>query len=168
MRNSIWYCIVPIGELLVFGVAFSCCIFLTALSILGGEILELKVVGMCGLLGEVTMKLFLLSDVFTLGGLFCVEPDVRVLTSIVGELIIPSLLMRMRACSVVSPCGVLNAAVRMHSTLLGTFHLGFFLYSRFPESFGFVSFWGIVCCFCRRADNCCFGCCFFVVVSRLS
>ena len=85
-----------IGELLVIGVEFSCCFFMTALSILGVEILEIKVVRMSRLLGEVATKSYLLSDVYTLSGLFCVESDVRVITSIVGGLIISSSLMRMK------------------------------------------------------------------------
>ena len=42
-----------IGELLVIGVAFRCCIFSTALSLFGVEILDVKFFGISGLLSEV-------------------------------------------------------------------------------------------------------------------
>ena len=51
---------------------------------------------MSGLLGEVTMKSYLLSDVYTLSGLFCVESDVNFINSIVGDLIIFASLMRIK------------------------------------------------------------------------
>ena len=60
-----------IGELLNVGVDFSLCIFWTALSIFGVDIVDTNFGGISGLFGDVTMKSYLLSDVNTFMGLLC-------------------------------------------------------------------------------------------------
>ena len=73
-----------IGELLNVGVDFSLCVFWTALSIFCVDIVDANFEGISGLFGDVTMKLFLFSDVNTFMGLFCVESD-SVMISTVGD-----------------------------------------------------------------------------------
>ena len=85
-----------IGDLLVIVFALSSFIFLTALSIFGVEIFEVKFVVISGLFGEVTIKSNLLSDVYTVSGPLCVESDVRVITSIGDDLISFFSMMRMK------------------------------------------------------------------------
>ena len=55
--------LISIGDLIGNGVALSCWILFTALSIFGVEIFEVKVVGMSGLFREVTIKSNLLTEV---------------------------------------------------------------------------------------------------------
>ena len=166
-------CVLPYGialfsieGLLVIGVGFSFRIFLTALSIFGVDIVEVKFVGMSGLLGEATMKSYLLSDVYTLMGLFCVESDVRVITSIVGDFVIYSSFIRMNDLFCCFPIWSLDCCRVAALDFAQNVSLGLCLNPRFPESFVFVSFWGTVCCIRRHGDNCCLCCCLFVFDSR--
>ena len=155
-----------IGELLVIGVAFSCCIFLTALSIFGVETLEVKIVGISGLVDEVTIKSILLSDVYISSGLFRVESDVKVITSIVGDLMSSSSMLKtkdlFRCFSIWSLICCSAAALDFKRNV----SFGFWLCLGFPISFDFVSFCATVCFFLLWGDSCCLGCCFLVVVLR--
>ena len=84
-----------IGDFVGISVALSVWMFFTALSIFEVESFEVKVSGISGLSGEVTIKTKLLSEVYTLSRLPWVESDVGVITSTVGDFVSSFSSMRM-------------------------------------------------------------------------
>ena len=118
---------------------------------------------MSALFGEVTMKSNLLSDLKISSGLLCVESDVRVITSTVGDLMISFSSMRTKDlfCCFSIWSFVCCKAAALDFERNESF--GFWFCSRFPSCSALVSFCALECYFLLCIDSCCLGCCLTVL-----